>query len=83
MILMCGNTYGVVDFKLPTPPNKQQWELVFDTAGKHKKINDNGTYSLEPYSYVLLTSKKTERENTKTLDMNNPKIKEKLSKLER
>lgn len=63
MILMCGNTYGVVDFTLPTPPNKQKWELVFDTTGKHKKINDNGTYSLEPYSYVLLVSRKPERTN--------------------
>ncbi len=60
MILMCGNTYGVVDFKLPTPPNGQKWELVFDTTGKHKKINDNGTYSLDAYSYVLLTSRKPE-----------------------
>lgn len=58
MILMCGNTYGVVDFKLPTAPNKSQWEVVFDTAGKDKKINENGTYSLEPYSYVLLTGKR-------------------------
>ncbi|MEE6207126.1 MAG: alpha-amylase family glycosyl hydrolase [Alphaproteobacteria bacterium] len=68
MILMCGNTYGIVDFKLPTPPNKQKWELVFDTTGKHKKINDNGTYSLEPYSYVLLTSRKQERTNERTID---------------
>lgn len=57
MILMCGNTYGVVDFKLPTPPNKQKWEIVFDTANAKKQINPNGTYSLEPYSYVLLCSK--------------------------
>ena len=63
MILMCGNTYGFVDFKLPTPPNRGNWELVFDTTGTHKKINDNGTYTLEPYSYVLLTSKKHERTN--------------------
>ena len=63
MILMCGNTYGFVDFKLPTPPNKGKWELIFDTTGAHKKINDNGTYTLEPYSYVLLTSKKHERTN--------------------
>ena len=65
MILMCGNTYGITDFKLPSPPNKQKWELVFDTTGSHKKINDNGTYSLEPYSYVLLTSRKNPMEKTK------------------
>ena len=80
MIIMCGNTYGVVDFKLPEAPNKQPWTLLFDTAGKHKKINDNGTYSLEPYSYVLLTAKKSERSNSRTLDMNNPKVKAKLGK---
>lgn len=80
MVIMCGNTYGVVDFKLPEAPNKQTWTLLFDTAGKHKKINDNGTYSLEPYSYVLLTAKKPERSNGKTLDMNNPKVKAKLGK---
>ena len=80
MILMCGNTYGVVDFKLPTPPNKQKWELIFDTAGKQKKINENGTYSLEPYSYVLLTSKKVGKTNERTLDLSNPQIKNKLGK---
>lgn len=67
MILMCGNTYGTVDFKLPPAPNKNPWTLVFDTTGDHKKINEDGTYTLEPYSYVLLTSKKTS--NTKTLDL--------------
>ena len=61
MILMCGNTYGVVDFRLPPPPNKQKWELVFDTAGKGKQINDDGTYSLEAYSYVLLKSSRPSR----------------------
>ena len=65
MILMCGNTYGFVDFKLPTPPNKQKWELLFDTTGKHKKINENGTYTLEPYSYVLLTSRQKQPDRTK------------------
>ncbi len=69
MVLMCGNTYGVVDFKLPTSPNGQKWELVFDTAGKNKKINDNGTYSLEPYSYVLLKSPKKEKQNTRNLNL--------------
>ena len=69
MILMCGNTYGFVDFKLPTPPNKGKWELVFDTTGEHKKINDNGTYTLEPYSYVLLKSKKHERINQREVYM--------------
>lgn len=67
MIMMCGNTYGVVDFKLPTPPNGKKWELVFDTTGQHKKINDNGTYSLDAYSYVLLRSPKSQRENTRSL----------------
>ena len=58
MILMCGNTYGLADFRLPSPPNGgKKWQLVFDTAGDEKKINDNGTYTLEPYSYVLLTAK--------------------------
>lgn len=67
MILMCGNTYGFVDFRLPPPPNKGKWELIFDTTGSHKKINENGTYTLEPYSYVLLTSKKNERTNERQM----------------
>lgn len=67
MILMCGNTYGVVDFKLPSPPNKQKWELVFDTSGPNKKINENGTYSLEAYSYVLLKSPRVEYVKTRHL----------------
>lgn len=65
MILMCGNTYGFVDFKLPQAPNKQPWQLVFDTTGEHKKLNPDGTYTLEPYSYVLLSSKNNS--NNKTL----------------
>lgn len=70
MILMCGNTYGFVDFKLPPSPNGHKWELVFDTTGAHKKINDNNTYTLEPYSYVLLTSKKEqERVHERTTDL--------------
>lgn len=70
MILMCGNTYGFVDFKLPPSPNGNNWELVFDTTGEHKKINDNGTYTLEPYSYVLLTSKKdNDRVKDRTVDL--------------
>ncbi len=68
MILMCGNTYGFVDFTLPTPPNGESWELVFDTTGDHKKINKNGTYTLEPYSYVLLTSKQKDRQNQRELN---------------
>jgi glycogen operon protein len=63
MVLMCGNTYGFVDFKLPKAPNGQSWQLVFDTTGKHKHLNENGTYTLEPYSYVVLTSKQKERQN--------------------
>ena len=58
MILMCGNTYGVVNFKLPMAPNGEKWSLVFDTAGKNKKINDDNSYDLEAYSYVLLTAKR-------------------------
>ena len=71
MILMSGNTFGVVDFKLPPPPNKQKWELVFDTTGKHKKINDDGTYSLDAYSYVLLKSHKNEYRRTLVLIASN------------
>lgn len=67
MVLMCGNTYGVVNFKLPPPPNKQKWELVFDTSSKSKKINDDGSYSLDAYSYVLLKSSKNE--SSRTLDL--------------
>ena len=63
MILMCGNTYGVVDFKLPTPPNGKNWQVVFDTADTDKKIAENGTYPLDAYSYVLLTSKQDSRDN--------------------
>ena len=65
--------YGFVDFKLPAAPNKGKWELVFDTTGAHKKINDNSTYTLEPYSYVLLTSKKHERGNEREIYVS-PKV---------
>ena len=80
MILMCGNTYGFVDFKLPKAPNGGKWELVFDTTGEHKKICDNGLYTLEPYSYVLLTAKNKTYENERTFDMTNVLIQEKTLK---
>ena len=80
MILMCGNTYGIAEFKLPSAPNKQQWELVFDTAGKHKKINDNGTYSLEPYSYVLLISRKPDKAKERQLNLSSKTIKNAIAK---
>lgn len=69
MILMCGNTYGFVDFTLPKAPNGENWQLVFDTTGDHKSINKNGTYTLEPYSYVLLTAKNNARQNERTIDL--------------
>jgi hypothetical protein len=53
----------VVDFKLPTSPNGNKWEVVLDTAGKGKKINGNGTYSLEAFSYVLLKSPRVQQQN--------------------
>ena len=69
MVLMCGNTYGFVNFMLPSPPNGQKWELLFDTTGAHKKINENGTYTLEPYSYVLLTSKRSEKQKEREINL--------------
>ena len=80
MILMCGNTYGVADFKLPIPPNKQKWELVFDTTGKHKQINDNETYSLEPYSYVLLISRDFDKTNERAKQQQNKILKAQIAK---
>lgn len=69
MVIMCGNTYGEVEFKLPPAPNGNKWEVTFDTAGKGKEISQNGTYKLEAYSYVLLKSPKSENENIKTLQI--------------
>ena len=80
MILMCGNTYGFVDFKLPKAPNGGKWELVFDTTGEHKKIHNNDTYTLEPYSYVLLSAKNKARENERSFDMANMLVQEKKLK---
>lgn len=73
MVLMCGNTYGVVDFKLPKSPNGNKWEIVFDTAKKGGKINDDGTYSLEAFSYVLLKSPKNSPQNTRNLQISKTK----------
>jgi glycogen operon protein len=66
MILMCGNTYGTADFCLPTSPNGQPWNVVFDTSGSNRQISEENHYTLEPYSYVLLTSRRPER--TKSLE---------------
>lgn len=66
LILVSGDNYHTVDYKLPSPPGGGKWQLVFDTAqgefAKQVQIHSPGSsYSLKPYSYVILT-----RKNNKT-----------------
>ena len=62
MILVSGDNYHTVDYKLPRPPHGGNWQLVLDTS--KEKFNDSveiftegESYPLKPYSYVILTHK--------------------------
>ena len=62
LILVSGDNYHTVDYKLPQPPHGGDWQLVLDTS--KEAFNDTlevcksgETYALKPYSYVILTHK--------------------------
>lgn len=62
MIMVSGDNYHTVDYKLPTPPGGGKWQLVFDSsqeefASRVQQFEPGSSYALKPYSYVILTHK--------------------------
>ena len=60
MIMVSGDNYHTVDYKLPTPPGGGKWQLVFDSsqeefASRVQQFEPGSSYALKPYSYVILT----------------------------
>lgn len=63
LILVSGDNYHTINYKLPTPPSGGKWQLLFDTSVDNQssqiQLYQPGTeYALKPYSYVVFTKKK-------------------------
>ena len=73
LIMASGDNYHTVDYTLPTPPSGGKWQLLLDTSeGKFadtaRLLEPNSHYALKPYSFVVLTRKKSmTRVNQKVL----------------
>lgn len=73
MIMVSGDNYHTVDYKLPTPPGGGKWQLVFDSSQEEfascvQQFEPGSSYALKPYSYVILTHKNNiARVNVNTL----------------
>ncbi|MBR1604505.1 MAG: hypothetical protein IJ660_00165 [Alphaproteobacteria bacterium] len=62
MVMISGDDYYTVDYRLPLPPSGGQWKLIFDSSRqgfvKDTKEYQNGdSYALKPFSYVILSHK--------------------------
>jgi len=59
MIMVSGDDYYTVDYKLPKPPSGTDWQLVFDSS-QHGFVKDEhfyksgDIYALKPFSFVIL-----------------------------
>lgn len=63
LIMVSGDNYYTINYKLPTPPSGGQWQLLLDTAegefSREAKMFEPGSeYALRPYSYVIFTKKR-------------------------
>lgn len=73
LIMVSGDNYHTINYKLPTPPSGGKWQLLLDTSeGEFSKnvrqFEAGSEYALKPYSFVILTKKKSKvRINQKLL----------------
>ena len=63
LIMVSGDNYHTINYKLPTPPSGGKWQLLLDTSegefSKNMRQFDAGAeYALKPYSFVIMTKKK-------------------------
>ena len=64
LIMVSGDNYHTINYKLPTPPSGGKWQLLLDTSegefSKEVRQFDAGSeYALKPYSFVIMTKKKS------------------------
>ena len=73
LIMVSGDNYHTINYKLPTPPSGGKWQLLLDTSegefSKNMRQFEAGSeYALKPYSFVIMTKKKSKvRINQRTL----------------
>ena len=73
LIMVSGDNYHTINYKLPTPPSGGKWQLLLDTSeGEFSKnlrqFEAGSEYALKPYSFVIFTKKKSRvRINQRTL----------------
>lgn len=63
LIMVSGDNYYTINYKLPTPPSGGKWQLLLDTSeGEFSKeprhFESGAEYALKPYSFVIFTRKK-------------------------
>lgn len=64
LIMVSGDNYHTIHYTLPTPPSGGTWQLLLDTSeGEFSKdvrqFAAGSEYALKPYSFVILTKKKS------------------------
>ena len=64
LIMVSGDNYHTINYTLPTPPSGGTWQLLLDTSeGEFSKdvqqFAAGSEYALKPYSFVILTKKKS------------------------
>lgn len=63
MIMVSGDDYHTVDYRLPKPPSGEGWKLVFDSSrdgfvSEEQAYQAGDVYALKPFSYVILSHKR-------------------------
>ena len=63
LIMISGDDYYTVNYKLPTPPSGGKWQLLLDTSEgdfktEVKEFAAGTEYALKPYSFVIMIKKK-------------------------
>ncbi len=64
LIMASGDNYHTVHYTLPTPPSGGNWQLIFDTSesnsdNTNRQFAPGSQYALKPYSFVVMTRKKS------------------------
>ena len=65
IVMVSGEDYHTIDYKLPQPPSGGKWKLVFDSSREGFIQEDNAynagdSYALKPFSFVILSHKREE-----------------------
>ncbi len=68
LVMMSGDDYYTVDYRLPNPPQGEKWKVIFDSSQRGfindtKEFTVGESYALKPFSYVILSHKRTDNED--------------------